>query len=146
MGAIKLHVVCGEPKIRAHREELAKQVCSYFESDSRIPGEMRTICYLDDRDVPRLKELWGGHSNKGVHWPIRGSGLNGWPQDMWNTLGGDPISGDVSWPFDSVIYLHGSTCEIGVQLVMTLAHELQHFLQFSDNRQLWAIHILIAKL
>ena len=58
----------------------------------------------------------------------------------------DPDSGDITWPYDSIVYLHGSTCKMEVQLAMTLAHELQHFLQFANQRQIWAINILLAKL
>lgn len=39
---------------------------------SRCPPKREPFCYLDDRDIDWLKELWGGGSNRGVHWPIRG--------------------------------------------------------------------------
>lgn len=60
--------------------------------------------------------------------------------------GVDPLSGEITWSYDSVVYLHGSTCELEIQLAMTLAHELQHFLQFSNQRQIWAINVLLANL
>jgi hypothetical protein len=66
---------------------------------------------------------------------------------MWGIIAGsDPITNTNTWPYASVVYLHGRTCESDIQLTMTLAHELQHFVQFTGNRQLWAIHVLLTKL
>jgi hypothetical protein len=48
--------------------------------------------------------------------------------------------------FDDLIYLHGSTCSSDMGLTMTLAHELQHFIQHSERTQLWAANSLIPKL
>lgn len=145
MTAISLHVKSSDEGSRKHREEIANRVCKYFTPN--LPPELRVLCYLDDRDDCWLKEQWGGHSNRGIHWPIRGHGLAAWPQDMWHTIAPiNPQSGEISWPYISVVYLHGSTCDSDVQLVMTLSHELQHFLQFVTDRRLWAIHTLLANL
>jgi hypothetical protein len=66
---------------------------------------------------------------------------------MWeNVAKVDPQSGEVSWPFDCLIYLHGSTCETDIGLTLTLAHELQHFLQYVLCRPLWAINTLLMNL
>jgi hypothetical protein len=112
-----------------------------------VPTDARVLCYLDDRDIASLKERWGGGSNRGVHWPIRGQGLHDWPRDMWYTVAPtEPTSGEIIWTYDSVVYLHGSTCNMEVQLAMTLAHELQHFLQFANQKQIWAINVLLANL
>jgi hypothetical protein len=147
MNTIVLHVQANDPDKGRRREEIAAQVRDYFASNLPVPTDARVLCYLDDRDIDRLKELWGGGSNRGVHWPIRGHGLYDWPQDMWCTIApADEASGEITWPYDSVIYLHGSTCKIEVQLAMTLAHELQHFLQFANQRQIWTINVLLAKL
>jgi hypothetical protein len=48
--------------------------------------------------------------------------------------------------FDHVIYLHGSSCEDPVGLTMTLAHELQHFVQYGSARKVWAENSLIPML
>jgi hypothetical protein len=145
MTAISLHIKSPDEETREHREEIARRVREYFIPN--LPSEFRVLCYLDDIDICWLKERWGGHSNRGVHWPIRGQGLAAWPQDMWNTIAPiDPQSGEISWPYTSVVYLHGSTCGSDVQLAMTLSHELQHFLQFVTDKQLWAIHTLLTEL
>jgi hypothetical protein len=145
MDTVSLYVKSDDQEIRKHREEMA--LCVLEEFPVNPPSELRALCYLDDRDVGWLKESWGGNSNRGVHWPIRGQGLHDWPHDMWDTIAQpDPMTGTVSWPYASVIYLHGSTCDSDIQLAMTLAHELQHFVQFASDKQLWAIHTLLAKL
>jgi hypothetical protein len=53
--------------------------------------------------------------------------------------------------YDSLIYIHGSTSwsedrflEIG--LTLTLAHELQHFIQYATNHSIWATNKLFQKL
>lgn len=135
-----------DPAVKAHRKETAGRVSKYIEQNFSVPTHLRALCYLADEDVNWLKEMWGGHANRGVHWPIRGQGLHDWPQDMWETIAPiDPQLG-VTWPYDSVIYLHGSTCETDIGLTMTLAHELQHFLQYANERQLWAANTLLMKL
>ena len=42
--------------------------------------------------------------------------------------------------FDDFIYLHGGTCSNDIGLTMTLAHELQHFIQHGTVRSLWAVN------
>jgi hypothetical protein len=147
METIVLHVK-GIDHDRGRRcQEIAIRVRDYFVSNLPVPAEARVLCYLDDHDNPWLKKQWGGDSNRGIHWPIRGQGLRDWPQDMWYTIAPvDQVSGNVTWPYDSVVYLHGSTCNVEVQLAMSLAHELQHFLQFAGQGQIWAINTLLGKL
>jgi hypothetical protein len=145
MNAATLYIKSDDEQVRKHREELARRVLGEF--SVTFPSEERVLCYLNDRDDCHLKQNWGGASNRGVHWPIRGQGLHDWPFDMWGIIAGsDPITNTNTWPYASVVYLHGRTCESDIQLTMTLAHELQHFVQFTGNRQLWAIHVLLTKL
>jgi len=113
-----LHIKSDHEQIRRHREGLARRVLNEFSFTP--PSNPQVLCYLDDRDVEWL---------------------------MWYTIAPvDPVSNTISWPYVSVIYLHGSTCESDIQLAMTLAHELQHFVQFVSDRQLWAVHLLLTKL
>lgn len=44
--------------------------------------------------------------------------------------------------FDNLIYIHGSTCSKEVALTMTLAHELQHFVQYGTAPRLFAENTL----
>jgi hypothetical protein len=105
------------------------------------------LCYLADEDIPALKDRWGGESNRGVHYLIRSQGFGIWPQKVRDLLAPPNYrTGEVGCPYNSVIYLHGSTCSLDVELAMTLAHELQHFLQFANHRQPWAISALLREL
>jgi hypothetical protein len=65
---------------------------------------------------------------------------------MWDKVSDISITGEVSWPYDCIIYLHGSTCETDIGLTLTLAHELQHFVQYAISRPLWAVHTLLSNL
>jgi hypothetical protein len=147
METIVLYVQANDSDKGRRHKEIASQVRDYFVSNLPVHADARALCYLDDSDIAWLRELWGEGSNRGVHWPIRGQGLRDWPQDMWNTIAPvDLASGEITWPYDSIVYLHGSTCNMEVQLAMTLAHELQHFLQFTNQRRIWAINVLLAEL
>ena len=48
--------------------------------------------------------------------------------------------------FDDFIYMHGSTSYDSLSLTMTLAHELQHFVQHESAISLWAANSLVPKL
>jgi len=66
---------------------------------------------------------------------------------MWDVIAPtDSLLSGPKWPFASVIYLHGSTCEKDVGLTITFAHELQHFLQYANERRLWAVNSLLVNL
>ena len=48
--------------------------------------------------------------------------------------------------FDGLIYLHGTTFDDEVGLVMSLSHELQHAVQHTKNRTLWLVNTLVNSL
>jgi hypothetical protein len=48
--------------------------------------------------------------------------------------------------FDHLIYVRGSTCSNETGLMMTLAHELQHFVQHSEALTIWAVNSVIPQL
>lgn len=144
--AITIYVKSDDSAIKQRREGVACRVREYFMSNCDVPAHLRAICFLDDRDADEIRgEL--GPSNRGLHWPIRGQGLGMWPSYMWGVVAAmDYSTGDCRWPFASVIYLHGSTCENDLALTTTLAHELQHFLQYANCRRLWAINVFLMSL
>jgi hypothetical protein len=146
--AIALHVKSEDPGIKAHRQEVCERVRDYFVNNFRVPAELRALCFFDDQDAPEVRAYFGGPVTRGVHWPIKGQGLMVWPSYMRNVVAPiDHFSPDaLRWPFASVIYLHESTCEEDVGLTITLAHELQHFLQYANERRLWAINTLLMNL
>jgi hypothetical protein len=142
-----IHAISDNERIRAHREELARRVAAVVDRNSNPDRVARVVCILDNQDHAYLKEEFGSQANRGIHWPIQGRGVSLWPYYTHNLIA-PPIGlyGDVSWPYISVVYLHGSTSETDIGLTLTLAHELQHFLQYSQNRALWAANILLMNL
>jgi len=53
------------------------------------------------------------------------------------------------WPkriFDHIIYVYGSTITDETGLILTFAHELQHFIQYGYQRRLWAANLLLPYL
>ncbi len=147
-GPITLHVRSEDPGIKAHRQATCGRVREYFERNFQVPAQLRVLCFFDDQDAPEVKAEFGGSANRGVHWPIKGQGLMIWPSYMWNVIApvDSLLPSDLKWPFASVIYLHGSTCEKDVGLTITFAHELQHFLQYANERRLWAVNTLLMNL
>lgn len=145
--AITIHVKSEDLVAGAHRTQVAERVQDYFEKHFPAPLASKVLCFLDDIDSPELKGRLGS-ANRGLHWPIiKGQGLVDWPQYMWDLIAPTvPGSSDLMWPFDSVIYLHGTTCETDIGLTLTLAHELQHFLQYANSRRVWAINTLLLNL
>lgn len=146
MKTITLFVKSEDITLKSHRELVAERVIDHFKKNLPVLINERAICYLDDEDSAWLRTEFGC-ANRGIHWPFRGRGLNCWPEYMWGTVANvDERSGKVSWPYDSIVYLHGSTCETDILLTLTLTHELQHFLQYAKNRSLWAVHTLLTNL
>jgi hypothetical protein len=45
--------------------------------------------------------------------------------------------------FDNLIYMRHSTCLDDTAFVTTLAHELQHFVQFGFSRKVWAANLIL---
>lgn len=142
-----VHVIADDPAVRAHRAGLASRVLSYLEKHREVPSRTKALCVLDDQDHQYLKEEFGGTANRGVHWPRRGQGVTLWPSYLHDIIAEvDLGTGAVNWPFESVVYLHGSTCGSDIGLVLCLAHELQHFLQYSVKKALWAVNTLLINL
>ncbi|MFZ0337460.1 MAG: hypothetical protein WAL45_05470 [Terracidiphilus sp.] len=115
----------------------------------RLP-DLRLLAFFDDADAQCFKQAYGPE-NRGVFLPIdtgtpwHRSDLvrDKWPQylvDLLFTSDIDPslISHDYdASSFHGIVYLHGSTCVNPIALVMTFAHELQHFCQFGRTPNLW---------
>lgn len=99
----------------------------------------RLLCFLDDRDWQALKEEFGAE-NRGLYIPASCLPLD-LPLDIEKRL-----MVDHRCVFDDFIYLHGGTCSSVVSLTMTLAHELQHFIQHGGQKHLWAANSLIPGL
>lgn len=112
-----------------------------------LPAEWRVVCLLDDQDCYELK-LQVGQANRGIHLRLADAALQGViPQHFWDVVRPyDATTGECLSLFDSVVYLHGSTCETDIGLTLTLAHELRHVFQYATQPKIWAANILLQNL
>jgi hypothetical protein len=134
---LALTVKSTDAGVKGQREAAAWRVVAYF--GDQLPVR-RLLCFLGD-------EEWDGIENRGFYSPIYISDRMG--DRPWLTA---PlyvlkcVFADGLPVFEDFIYLHGSTCSNEVGLTMTLAHELQHFVQHSDAPGLWAANSLVPRL
>jgi len=102
----------------------------------------RLLCFLDDEEWRSFKDE-NGVANRGFYQPVTV------PDSFWRNAPlyiTERLVVDRRPAFDDFIYLHGSTCSSAMGLTMTLAHELQHFIQHSQQTRLWAANSLIPRL
>jgi hypothetical protein len=109
--------------IRKERSELAQRVVAQF---GEVLPDFPVLCFFDDQDWPALRGP-GMEGNRGV---FTRNGCSLW----WEAL----MFVDGLRSFDNFIYLHGTTCSNEVGLVMTFAHELQHFFQYYTATKLYS--------
>lgn len=134
-----------DPAVRVQRETVAQRVLTQF--GDRLP-DLRLLCFLDKEDWQPFRD-YAGEANRGFYTPLKQDTFawSLWPDYVTAHIfvnGSASIS--VGRAFDHVIYLHGSSCEDQVGLTMTLAHELQHFVQYGSARKIWAENSLIPML
>jgi hypothetical protein len=142
-----IHVICDDPALKKHREDLCSRVRIFFDDHFQITSPPRVICIFDDQDYGYLKQEFGGTANRAVHWPIRGQRISLWPRHVQDVIAEpDEETGNCAWPFASVVYLHGSTCDSDIGLTLSFAHELQHFLQYVQEWPIWALNFLLIRL
>jgi len=122
------------------REKLVRQadalrVIGRFRS---LPAGLRLLVFFDDTDAEFFREKLG-EQNRGFFKPLKGVQTGAWPHYLRDhLLACGSFQSPATWLFDTVIYLHGTTCEDPVGRVMTFAHELQHFVQYGFSRGVWA--------
>jgi len=133
---INIYVKSSIPPVKERREKTAARVGIYFKTNFPLPAQRKVLCYLAEDNL--LQRYIGGPENRGFHFPLQKELTSWWPEDIrgLTTL----VSAH------SLVYLHGSTCESELALTITLAHELQHFLQYSVRPNLWAADSLLQKL
>jgi hypothetical protein len=138
-------VESSDASVRVQRETVAQRVLTQF--GDRLP-DLRLLCFLDTEDWQPFRD-YAGEANRGFYTPLKRDTFTWppWPDYvMAHIFVNDPASISVGRAFDHVIYLHGSSCEDQVGLTMTLAHELQHFVQYGSARKVWAENSLIPML
>jgi hypothetical protein len=134
----KVEVRSRDSAVKKQRETAAWRVNKYF--GKTLPPS-RLLCFLDDDDSSNLR------GERGLYKPICNiadfdgplSRVKDWvyPSDRY---------GSPTRVIDDLIYLHGRTCADEVGLTMTLAHEVQHAIQHSSVRELWAVNSLVHQL
>lgn len=146
---VTIEVKAREESISAARRASAKRVLDATQFE-RLP-DLKLLAFFDDDDADCFKQAYGP-DNRGVFFFDATVGTQGWPADFARLLSAQnphpsPDYHDlVIYFFDGTIYLHGSTCADPTALIMTFAHELQHFVQFGHHRNLWAANRLLMSL
>ncbi|MFZ1971640.1 MAG: hypothetical protein WAU89_02280 [Candidatus Acidiferrales bacterium] len=128
----------------SRRRELARRVIEVFTSEL---ANSRLLCFLDDQDPPIIR-FDRGPANRGFYAPIHDGTPLDWVPDYasGHIYVDDGVSVFYPRVVDGLIYLHGSTCDDEVGLVMTLAHELQHAVQHAKSWKIWALNSLVNEL
>jgi hypothetical protein len=143
---VSLELRAGDEVSKRRRESICEQTIKHMEIDfAQITDTL--ACLIDDQDYDRLRQRIGA-ANRGLFSPLRVIGLHDLiPQYFCSSvLRNDYQSWQVEKLFDCLIYVHGGTASTDAGLSLTLAHELQHFIQYSTNRPIWAVHRLFAEL
>ena len=140
MDNMQRKVKSNDDAVKSRREAVADRVVSTF--GQQLP-DLKVLCFFDDVDDEALKS---GSATRGLYAPAN--------YDIWRSAP-DYLQGEIKHVsgteleevvFDHVIYVHGSTCEDEVGQTMTFAHELQHFIQHSNQLMLWAAGSLVTHL
>jgi hypothetical protein len=133
---LTLIVKADEQVARSQREMAAQRVLDCF--GLQLP-DRRLLCFLDSQEWQAFKTE-NGIANRGFYSRVKASHRH-WRIAPTYIL--ESVFPNGVLASDDFIYLHGSTCSNEVSLTMTLAHELQHFVQCTDQGPLWAANTLI---
>ncbi len=134
---LTLKVKSTDDVVKRQRETTAQRVIECF----RLP-DRRLLCFLDDEEWQSIQDE-AGVANRGFYRLVTS------PDSFWLNAPlyiAERLFVHCQPAFDDFIYLHGSTCSSDVGLTMTLAHELQHAFQHSEQTQLWAANSVVLAL
>ena len=143
--AITIHVESTEAGARERIIALAQRVLSAF--GSSLP-DSPLLCFFDDQDWDAMRSE-RGRANRGLFSVLqyREPPWNDWPPRIADRiLVESPDTGFLERRYDRFIYLHHSTAATDVGLVMTFAHELQHFIQHNRHPKLFAESTVVTVL
>lgn len=131
-------IVKAEDELVSHEQRMvAGRVLEHLESD--FP-DLRLLIFLDDVVWQEFRND-SGVENRGLFHPIN---EHYYPKLWWppylreDLLMVDSTTLETGYRVDGIVYLHGDTCEQEASLTTTLAHELQHFIQYGTDRTMWA--------
>jgi hypothetical protein len=135
--ASKIVVKSADATTRHVRHEIARRVVD--ELHDQLPNET-LLCFLDDEDWKAVRRDAG--PARGFYTPARDlDELPHPPQYIEDELVKNGIAA-----YQNLVYLFGSTCSVHEGLAMTLAHELQHFIQHGSSRAAWAMGTIASNL
>jgi hypothetical protein len=143
-----LHVITIEikstlPSVRLARDAAERLVLDQF--SNRLP-DLHLLCFFDDEDWQPFRDEMGP-ATRGFYAPLKKQPFGWWPSYVTDCIFvDDPHSYPPKRACDHVIYLFGSSCDDEIGLTMTFAHELQHFIQYGYDRQIWAENFLLPRL
>ncbi len=135
--APKIVVKSADITTRQVRHEIAHRVVG--ELHDQLPNET-LLCFLDDEDWKAAR--CGAREGRGFYTPARD--LDRWPDPPQYIEDALVKNGIVA--YQNFIYLFGSTCSALEGLAMTLAHELQHFMQHGNSKTAWAMGTIASNL
>jgi glycogen debranching enzyme len=119
------------PELKVTRKPACDRVLEHF----NLPT-FRLLCFFDDENPVEFDFI--GSSYCGFHSPVIASGLP-WPSYIDDLF----IDSTGNFVYDNVVYVNGRTCSSLPGAVVTLAHELQHFIQYGYTRKVWRANTLI---
>ena len=123
---------------RVRLEERYSRVCDQLE----FPEHLKVLCFLDCYNDVGLMSFFGTTS-RGFHVPLKEHyarpGFQ-FPERVTNAITFDAFG---SPGYDNLVDLHGSTTKHEPAFVMSLAHELQHVLQYANHYELWLKNVII---
>ncbi len=120
-----------DPAIKANRESACTQVLSHFDLGSAED----LLCFLDEFDFEPLKTGASKANRGGFVWDFGRALQSGDPPIPPAVKQLNDENLQKKKIYTSLIYMHGSTCEPRESLIITLAHELQHYIQYSQDKK-----------
>ena len=137
----RVEVNTEDSAVRIQRKSTAQRVVDYF-GVSLL--DFSLLCFLDEAASSSVRDDLGP-ANRALYAPIHDiADLDGWPNRVRDCIYPSDPYGGRSRIIDNLVYLRGSTCVDEVALTMSLAHELQHAIQHSKAREMWAVNSLVA--
>lgn len=130
--------------VKHERRALAERVIDHFAPS--LP-DLRLTVILDGSDWWELKEI--GTENRGMFRLVNTDHIFDepkWPLYLMEIVAPfDVMTGKFIPSCDAAVYLHNSTCGSVESLTMTLAHELQHAVQYAHQRRVWAYNGVVLR-
>jgi hypothetical protein len=142
--SVSIFIATNDESVREQRRAAALKVIDFF--GATLP-DLRVKVLLDRTDWPKMKAQ--GAENRGAFHPVNESVYRGtgWPERLRDELATvDFEASRLVYKCDAAVYLHDSTCQHTDMLTMTLAHELQHAVQYGCHRKVWAYNTIVTRL